>query len=175
MNSKTEKKDCVFSAIPNEMKPVIALINRAAHGCTDLFNKHLARVNLTVKGFLILCAAYKNTSFSQLDIAKGLLIDRSTMVSLVDALEQRGLVERVRHVEDRRQYRVVLTLEGERLFKEAREIAYQTEDEYLAVLSDKQKSDLKASLLLVLNAQAEKESQLSQTAPLLLATQTTAE
>ncbi len=106
----------------------------------------------------ILGASYNNTSFSQKDIAEAFFIDRTTMVNLIDELESRGLVERVRHSEDRRQYRIILTAEGELLFKQAREIAYQVEDEYLGVLSDKQKEDLRTSLLLVLNDQNEKKN-----------------
>lgn len=153
MTTKNDSKDCPFLAIPNDMKPIIALINRAAHDCTELFNAHLEHMNLSSKSFLILGAAYKNTSFSQQDIAKSLFIDRTTMVTLIDELEQRDLVERTRHPDDRRQYRIVLTELGERVFKEAREIAYQTENEYLKVLSDEQKSSLRETLLLVLGGQ----------------------
>ena len=108
--------------------------------------------------FLILGASYNNTTFSQKDIAEAFFIDRTTMVNLVDELESRGLVERVRHSEDRRQYRIILTVDGEVLFKQAQQIAYQVEDEYLSVLSDKQKEDLRGSLLLVLNDQNEKKN-----------------
>lgn len=154
MNIKSDPKDCPFLAVPNDMKPIIALINRAAHDCTELLNTHLELLGLSVKSFLILGAAYKNTSFSQHDIAKSLFIDRSTMVTLIDELEQRDLVERTRHPDDRRQYRIVLTEQGERVFKEAREIAYQTENEYLTVLSDEQKKNLRETLLLVLGGQS---------------------
>ena len=158
MNTKTDSHECPFLSIPNDMKPIIALIHRAEHDCHVLFNARLERIGLTSKSFLILGASYNNTSFSQKDIAEAFFIDRTTMVNLIDELESRGLVERVRHSEDRRQYRIILTGEGELLFKQAREIAYQVEDEYLGVLSDKQKEDLRASLLLVLNDQNEKKN-----------------
>lgn len=158
MNTKSDSKDCPFLAIPNDMKPIIALINRAAHDCTELFNAHLAQIDLSAKSFLILGAAYKNTSFSQQDIAKSLFIDRTTMVTLIDELEQRDLVERTRHPDDRRQYRIVLTEQGERVFKEAREIAYQTENEYLTVLSEDQKKNLRETLLLVLGGSSRSDS-----------------
>lgn len=158
MNSKTDSPECPFLSIPNDMKPIIALIHRAEHDCNVLFNARLERIDLTSKSFLILGASYNNTTFSQKDIAEAFFIDRTTMVNLVDELESRGLVERIRHVEDRRQYRIILTSKGELLFKQAREIAYQVEDEYLGVLSAKQKEDLRGSLLLVLNHQNEKKN-----------------
>ena len=158
MNTKIDSHGCPFLSIPNDMKPIIALIHRAEHECNVLFNARLEPINLTSKSFLILGASYNNTSFSQKDIAEAFFIDRTTMVNLVDDLEIRGLVERVRHPEDRRQYRIVLTVDGESVFKQAREIAYRVEDEYLGVLSDKQKEELRMSLLMVLNHQNEKKS-----------------
>ena len=158
MNTKNDSPECPFLSIPNDMKPIIALIHRAEHDCNVLFNARLERIDLTSKSFLILGASYNNTTFSQKDIAEAFFIDRTTMVNLVDELESRGLVERIRHVEDRRQYRIILTSKGELLFKQAREIAYQVEDEYLGVLSAKQKEDLRGSLLLVLNHQNEKKN-----------------
>ena len=158
MNTKTDSHGCPFLSIPNDMKPIIALIHRAERDCNVLFNARLECINLTSKSFLILGASYNNTTFSQKDIAEAFFIDRTTMVNLVDELESRGLVERVRHSEDRRQYRIILTAEGEVLFQQARQMAYQVEDEYLSVLSDKQKEDLRGSLLLVLNDQNEKKN-----------------
>lgn len=147
-----QSKNCPFLSQPNDALPTIALIYRTAHYCSTLLNERLEVLGLTCKSFLVLGAAFNNTSFSQQDIAKGMFIDRTTMVGLVDDLETRGLVERIRHADDRRQYRVVLTADGEDLLKKAREIACQTESEYLSVLDAEQKMGLREALLQVLNA-----------------------
>ena len=41
---------------------------------------------------------------SQQQLAKGLNVNRTVMVKLIDGLEARGLVERVRNPDDRRAY-----------------------------------------------------------------------
>jgi DNA-binding MarR family transcriptional regulator len=49
---------------------------------------------------------------SQQELAKGLNLNRTVMVKVIDGLEARGLVERVRNPEDRRAYALHPTAEG---------------------------------------------------------------
>src|SRR3954469_495404 len=49
---------------------------------------------------------------SQQQVAKGLNVNRTAMVKLIDGLEARGFVERVRNPEDRRAYALHATAAG---------------------------------------------------------------
>jgi predicted ArsR family transcriptional regulator len=50
---------------------------------------------------------------TQIELATTMSIDRTAMVYLLDELEQQGLVERVRHPQDRRAFQIHLTADGQ--------------------------------------------------------------
>jgi DNA-binding MarR family transcriptional regulator len=69
-------------------------------------------------------------------------VDPSTMVSLIDELEAKGLAKRQPHPKDRRARSVVLTAKGRRLRERGREVAGQVEDEVLGGLSAADRQEL---------------------------------
>lgn len=56
-----------------------------------------------------------NPGCSQNQLAKGLGMDKSAVVAIIDDLEARGLASRVRGTQDRRRHALTLTPEGEAL------------------------------------------------------------
>jgi DNA-binding MarR family transcriptional regulator len=60
---------------------------------------------------------------TQQELVTGSLIDPSSMVAVIDELEQMGLAERRRHPEDRRKHAVYLTARGHRTLQRARGVA----------------------------------------------------
>ena len=60
-----------------------------------------------------------NGTLSLGDLGKGMYLQPSTITGLIDLLEQRGYVARVRDREDRRVVKVQLTPKGQRLAKKA--------------------------------------------------------
>jgi DNA-binding MarR family transcriptional regulator len=73
---------------------------------------------------------------SQQEAADGLRVDRTTMVTLVDALETKGLVERHRSTADRRKNIVGLTATGRECLRGAAAARDAVEREFLAPLGD---------------------------------------
>lgn len=67
----------------------------------------------TLFGSLVLIEA--NPGLKQADLARALQLDRSTVVTVIDTLEKRGLVARRRAADDRRSNAVSLTTAGTRL------------------------------------------------------------
>jgi DNA-binding MarR family transcriptional regulator len=78
-------------------------------------------------GTLYLIAA--NPGASQSAVADALLFDRSTMVQIIDHLEERGLVVREPSAHDRRSHALQLTPRGARLTEELAAVVKRHEDE----------------------------------------------
>jgi DNA-binding MarR family transcriptional regulator len=124
-------------------------LNRAAQKSRDLFNRSLQPLSLTSKSFAVLSVLQEGTTCSQMDLGKGLGIDRTTMVSVIDELEQHHFVERTRHPTDRRQHVIVLTPEGKEVYQQAKLAAERFEEAYLAPLSAEQQQQLTVLLQLL--------------------------
>ncbi|MGO4586209.1 MarR family winged helix-turn-helix transcriptional regulator [Arthrobacter sp. 2RAF6] len=84
----------------------------------------------------------RTPGLSQRSLADRLGAVPSRVVSLIDSLQERGLVERVRSSTDRRNYELLLTDAGKRVLRELRGIAEQHEAELLAPLTDEQITQL---------------------------------
>jgi DNA-binding MarR family transcriptional regulator len=83
---------------------------------------------------------------SQQAIGDALRIDRTTMVALVDDLEQRGLVRRERNPADRRAYVIRLTSEGADLQRRAEESLNGEAEKFFRPLSENERVALRDSL-----------------------------
>ena len=68
-------------------------------------------------------------------LAERLGVDRTTMVALIDALEERGLVARGRDPVDRRGYRIAITRKGTTALVKAMTAVDAAEEAFLARLS----------------------------------------
>ncbi|TDC55041.1 MarR family transcriptional regulator [Actinomadura sp. KC345] len=104
----------------------IGMLLAAAHNQSrELLNQALRPLGLNVRGFAVLLALPIYGPVSQRDLIGHIGIDKSTMVRLIDELEEAGLVSRERTPQDRRAYSIVLTPGGERTLTEARRTADQ--------------------------------------------------
>jgi DNA-binding MarR family transcriptional regulator len=85
-------------------------------------------------------------ALSQQEAARRLAIDRTTMVSLIDGLEAKGLVERRPHPEDRRKNAVALTAAGREALPAATAAIEDAEARMLAPLSPADAAALRRAL-----------------------------
>ncbi|MEV5607688.1 MarR family winged helix-turn-helix transcriptional regulator [Streptomyces sp. NPDC052225] len=83
---------------------------------------------------------------SQAELAGRIGVDRTTMVALVDRLEDTGLVERRRSAEDRRKNVVALTATGRDRLRRAERARARAEKAFLAPLGDGEAEALTAAL-----------------------------
>lgn len=97
---------------PNFANSIGFLLNKAGQLLTAQFESELAPYGLSARNWGILRFIDVNGNHSQQYIGEQLRIDRSTMVNLVDELEQKGYVVRLRDPHDRRRYAVTLTEYG---------------------------------------------------------------
>jgi DNA-binding MarR family transcriptional regulator len=98
-----------------------AVLGWAAQNAQEVADRALEPLGLTVKHFGVMTFLRHETeahreggSLSQQAIGEQLRIDRTTMVSLIDALERAGYVKRERNPDDRRAYAITLTAAGRR-------------------------------------------------------------
>src|SRR3712207_782235 len=85
------------------------LLTKAAHRYSACLEQALAREDLTPRRYALLLALEAGGPRSQQSLGELLRIDRTTMVAVIDELEERGLVERRRDPRDRRVWAVHLT------------------------------------------------------------------
>ena len=72
-------------------------------------------MDLTGRQFLVLTFAGGEEPLSQLELSRRLNLDPTIVVGLLDELEERGLVNRVRDPADRRRHLLELTAAGRKL------------------------------------------------------------
>lgn len=89
---------------------------------------------------------------SQLEAAGRLSVDRTTMVALIDALQEKGLVERRRSSQDRRKNTVQLTPTGQDTLRKAEHAREEMERQFLAPLSSSDANQLVRALQTLVTA-----------------------
>lgn len=121
---------------------------RRAH--TAVF-KHFAeavgeRTDITPGLFGMMQVIGANPGLRQSRLAEAMGVDRSTIVAVIDDLEERGLVERLRSPEDRRSHALHLTRDGRAALRRMEALVRRHEAEIARGLSDDERRTLTALL-----------------------------
>jgi MarR family transcriptional regulator, lower aerobic nicotinate degradation pathway regulator len=103
---------------------------RAAH----TFAEALEPLGLRPHHFGVLTLVDSQPGSTQQELVDRSMIDASSMVAILDELEELGFAERRPHAGDRRKHAIHLTPEGGRLLKRARVAAMKTGQEILGPL-----------------------------------------
>ena len=99
-----------------------------------MFAGALEPLGLRPPHFGVMTLIASDPGLTQQDLAGRSLIDPSSMVAVVDELEELGYAERQTHPGDRRKHAVHLTEDGKRTLERARGAAMETAKEILAPL-----------------------------------------
>ena len=92
----------------------------------------LAPLDLKAAEYIVLVILANEESATASTVCSLLSHDPGAMTRKIDGLEQRGLVRRVRSIEDRRAIKLELTPEGRKLYPKAFAIALGLANEFLA-------------------------------------------
>jgi len=106
-----------YQGTQKEIRALNAFINfmRAANSVSSRLSRLLAEHRLTMSQFGALEALYHLGPLTQNELAKKLLKTSGNITMVVDNLEKRDLVKRVRSPEDRRSVSVTLTKDGRKI------------------------------------------------------------
>jgi DNA-binding MarR family transcriptional regulator len=125
------------------------LINRIGAVARKQFSARLEELDLNLRMWGVLNVLDIEGAITQQALGQSVGIDPSSMVSTIDELEARGLVERRRHPSDRRAHALYLTEAGTETLARGRALARQAQDELLAPLDADERKELHDLLLRV--------------------------
>lgn len=132
-------------AEPDGVPPAGAafLLTQLGTHCAQAFAARIAELDLTPPQTGLLRAVAAAPGSSQQALAELLGTPATRLVSLVDGLEQRGLVERRRNPADRRLHAVHLTDAGAALMSDIGRVAREHDDAVLAALDASERATLR--------------------------------
>jgi DNA-binding MarR family transcriptional regulator len=110
---------------------VPGLIARVRMAFLDELDTRLAPLDLKATDYIVLVSLATGNVETASSICSILAHDPGAMTRKIDALEQRGLVRRVRSEEDRRAIKLELTPEGKKLYPKALAAAVSMANEFL--------------------------------------------
>lgn len=125
--------------------------------------ERLAPLGLSPRAWGILGTLAESGPLTQIELATTMSIDRTAMVYLIDDLEQRALVERVRNPRDRRAFQIHLTPAGRAVQHQAAAALQGAAETLLEPLTAAERRNL-TDLLAKIAARWQEESAVSNTA-----------
>ena len=127
------------------------LLKHAHRALEQQTEASLADMELTVRDLGVLRVIAGGEAESQQEAAALLGIDPTSMVALLDALEQRGIVARRPSERDRRRNIVELTSRGRDVFRQAEDRYAEAENTFTSSLGDAGAAGLRQALRSVLH------------------------
>jgi len=100
------------------------LISRVRLALLEALDRALSPLNVTAAQYVVLTTLASGAE-SASQICRGISYDAGAMTRMIDRLEQRGLLQRVRVADDRRTVKLKLTEEGAALYPKMRESAME--------------------------------------------------
>jgi len=122
------------------------LLDRVGHSLSRAFADVLAPAGLTATGLGLLTALTRWQPMTQSELAAFLGVERQQALHLVDALEQRGLVQRESRASDRRVWDITITGAGRQLHAQVLGPVRKHEHATFAALTRSEQDQLTALL-----------------------------
>lgn len=126
------------------------LLDQAGAALQKELTAALEPLGLGQRGFCVLGTALDG-GHTQIELAKQIGMDKTTMVVTLDQLEAAGLVERRPSITDRRVRVIEVTRAGRRKHDRAREIVAQVQEDVLSRLPDDEREAFMAGLLRIVS------------------------
>jgi DNA-binding MarR family transcriptional regulator len=123
------------------------LLAKASEEMENYLQTLLIEYGINARHYGILLFVNDHKHYSQKEIGEKMKIDRTTMVALIDFLEAKQLVKRIKNEQDRRFYCIELTSRGEEMVKKGWNCLMKSEMKVLQSLTTEEQDVLKKLLL----------------------------
>ena len=127
------------------------LLKHADRRLAELHVEALAPFDIHVRDLGVLLVIDRSEPASQQQIAERMGVDRTTMVSIIDGLEAKGIIARRPDAEDRRRNLVELTPTGQEILRQATAASDAAEAKLLAPLTLEEGKQLRNLIARVLD------------------------
>ncbi|WP_343585107.1 MarR family transcriptional regulator [Herbaspirillum sp.] len=131
---------------PLDQQVLLSLVGyncrRAYITIMPLFEKRMAKFELRPVDFTVLSLLKANPNINQKRLSNAINVSPPNLATLLDRLEQRGLVMRQRNPQDRRSQVLALTAAGMRMCVKAEKTASELELKATEMLSESERAQL---------------------------------
>jgi len=117
-----------------ERRRLPLLLRRAWYGLNRAFRRRIAHLGVTPDQFTVMRTLLEHEGITQRELTQLMTSDPNTIASLLERMEQAGLVQRHAHEKDRRAHRLRLKRSGRTRYEAARKIAVHLQTEILSTL-----------------------------------------
>lgn len=122
------------------------LLSQLGSHVASEFQRRMSKIGIEPRTFAVLMALATEDGQSQRQLSARLDIHRNAMVSVIDALEEDGLVKRMAHPEDRRAFAITLTDRARALLPDLDLAGHELENIVAAPLSPAERKTLRELL-----------------------------
>ncbi len=155
--TKVPRKSRAASALPidaPERRRLPPLLRRAWYGLNQAFRRRLAHLEITPDQFTVLRTLLEGEAagLTQRELTQSMTSDPNTVASLLQRMEEAGLVARKPHEKDKRAHRIQLLEAGKRKYEAARQLAVALQSEVLSVMPEAKREGFLEHLALVADA-----------------------
>ena len=127
-----QEKDCIFFQFA-----------KAYQLSSRFLTQKVSELNLTAVQAMVLGFLTEEDQITSSELGKRTELDSATLTGILDRLEAAGYLERKSNPDDRRSIHIHLTAKGKVLGREATRVLTDANEEFLQVLTDKQKQELR--------------------------------
>lgn len=124
----------------------LIILFKAHQSLTKNVKKSIQDTQLTVNEFTVLEALYTKKELSTGQLIDSILIPNSSMTYVLDILEERELIKRIKDPNDKRRQLMSLTKNGSKLFEEVYQNHYQHMKSIFSVLTQDEEIVLQNTL-----------------------------
>jgi DNA-binding MarR family transcriptional regulator len=137
-----------------ERRRLPPLLRRAWYGLNQAFRRRLAHLGITPDQFTVLRTLLEAdaSGLTQRELTQAMTSDPNTVASLLQRMEESGLVTRKPHEKDRRARLIHLQDAGRKKYESARQVAVDLQSEVLLVMPENRREEFLEHLALVADA-----------------------
>lgn len=136
------------------------MMNRALDRVMPIYRELFSQYDVTEQQWRVLRVIWTNKSVTSSELSERTLLSPPSLVSIIDRLEKKGLVNRVRSVKDRRQVFVVATAMGRTLQQDMMPQVTKIQDRIAQSVSPSEWQTLQTILDKISTGENEQERQL---------------